>query len=588
MQATASEMLQVRRPDEQIGSSIISDGFNGGVSPGGLPLPMESHAERQMLLISHDRGTTSSTLSLSTGTNSTHDPPSTVDEPRISISSTIYTKSSHAQSLYSQHHNPQSFIPEPMSSRPYSEYRDARSRSHRSFIELSSQSDLAPAFPYSNRVGDFPQANLNTIGLTKSEQHPINTSVNAIPRPLSSSRKPPLPNTPKPIFNRLPGQLSSSKKHPPAPDLHILSNLYTVDRDMLPPTTNYLNPDERADLIKKSRKLTQVFGMTPGPESFTTQHDESHGGFIICSRGQRQRGPTYVSKDVQTSHIQSPAWPPAEGTRYLSANGRRHSTPLTPDEFSFLAQTTDGEISLQIGSNAEDRISYSVSSDHSNVHDSDGESPLAPSFIGLSNGEGLGDDMSSITSKKRRKRRAGLSSPSAPSFFENKTPEELAEAEKRRRRDKLARIHRFLGLRVPTDLVLGQCAPLASLPSTPRERTPLNALAEHEIDNHQDNIRHRRISSAVLTPSLWPDDLERLKEDLDGREKAINVRRAQKMGKVYFKHSGFSQHAQRFLSTGIWCAASTDTLPYSPVAIPFEPNKRHVTHRAIVFRLPEC
>lgn len=33
----------------------------------------------------------------------------------------------------------------------------------------------------------------------------------------------------------------------------------------LPPTTNYLHPQERAELIRKTRKLTQVLGQAPSP-----------------------------------------------------------------------------------------------------------------------------------------------------------------------------------------------------------------------------------------------------------------------------------------------------------------------------------
>lgn len=37
----------------------------------------------------------------------------------------------------------------------------------------------------------------------------------------------------------------------------------------LPPTTNHLSPQERADLIRKTRKLTQVLGQTPSPVART-------------------------------------------------------------------------------------------------------------------------------------------------------------------------------------------------------------------------------------------------------------------------------------------------------------------------------
>jgi len=108
-----------------------------------------------------------------------------------------------------------------------------------------------------------------------------------------------------------------------------------------------------------------------------------------------------------------------------------------------------------------------------------------------------------------------------------RTPEE----DRRRRREKIAKLHRFLGSRVPTSLVLGFSASDDTLP----------ALDPTTIDNNvrttataTTTSRHnrRRSSSAAETRSNWfgPDD--RMKEELDEREKAINVRRAIKMEKV--------------------------------------------------------
>lgn len=101
-----------------------------------------------------------------------------------------------------------------------------------------------------------------------------------------------------------------------------------------------------------------------------------------------------------------------------------------------------------------------------------------------------------------------------------RTPEE----DRRRRREKIAKLHRFLGSRVPTSLVLGFSASDDTLP----------ALEPTTIDNVRTTSRHnrRRSSSATETRGNWfgPDD--RMKEELDEREKAINVRRALKMEKV--------------------------------------------------------
>jgi hypothetical protein len=102
------------------------------------------------------------------------------------------------------------------------------------------------------------------------------------------------------------------------------------------------------------------------------------------------------------------------------------------------------------------------------------------------------------------------------------------EEDRRRRREKIAKLHRFLGSRVPTSLVLGFSASDDTLP----------ALEPTTIDDVRTS-RHnrRRSSSAAETRGNWfgPDD--RMKEELDEHEKAINVRRALKMEKVIHKRS---------------------------------------------------
>lgn len=108
----------------------------------------------------------------------------------------------------------------------------------------------------------------------------------------------------------------------------------------------------------------------------------------------------------------------------------------------------------------------------------------------------------------------------ADSMLYRRAPEE----DRRRRREKIAKLHRFLGSRVPTSLVLGFSASDDTLP----------ALEPTTIDDVRTS-RHnrRRSSSAAETRGNWfgPDD--RMKEELDEHEKAINVRRALKMEKMF-------------------------------------------------------
>lgn len=287
------------------------------------------------------------------------------------------------------------------------------------------------------------------------------------------SPKPPIPTTPKPDFGNR-----------------------SVPNLQRPPTTNYLKADERADLIRKSRKLAQVFGQTPGAGVMPQQ--DSWVSFLDLPLGRHHRGTASVSTTP-------PVWPPPEGTQYLTASGRRHSTPLTPDRSScdsymIHVGSQEGEPSTDDQPKGED----------------------TKSFIDLSEEE-LPDDISAIISNSAPTKDR---SPSPSLFqFEHLSPEEQAEEIRRRNRDKLAKLHRFLGSRIPADLVLGFEDPSLSLPP------PLDVPMDSP-DDRKAWLRRRRSSSVAAFPH-WSDDHDRVKEDLNDKEKAINVRRAQKMEKMF-------------------------------------------------------
>ncbi|KAF8665490.1 hypothetical protein AX16_000505 [Volvariella volvacea WC 439] len=328
--------------------------------------------------------------------------------------------------------------------------------------------------------------------------------------------------------------------------------------DDLPPTTNFLDLDERADLIRKSRKLAQLFGQPPSADVLAQQESRNPA----LKRG-HQRGALSLNDHeiVIVGHKPISLRPPAVG------NGRRYSNPLSPDEVSFLGSVThdkDGE-----------------SNSISNTGDGDGKRAgrqgSLTSFIDLSEEEedkkaGLdkgrevgetkegsggakeaaadrrdGEDhhhharipssasaitistLSTTTPKLDGRRRP--SSPTSQSLFENMTPEERAEEDRRRKREKLAKLHRFLGSRVPADLVLGIDIP------PPDSMLPPAAfdsaiLGENDDPSRSAWIRRRRSSSAAAFPT-WLDDVDRMKDDLGDKEKAINVRRAQKMERVF-------------------------------------------------------
>lgn len=226
--------------------------------------------------------------------------------------------------------------------------------------------------------------------------------------------KPPVPTAPKPVFNR---------KQPPMAD--------------------------RADLVRKSKKLTRVFGQTPSAAT------------IVHPR---------------PAHL-------------LAGTVRRHSMPLSPDDLSFLS----------IASPPLDRAHFAWPDDRHRPE----------SFIDLSD-----DDQPSPKPRLASK-----------ASFETLAPED----ERRRKRERLAKLHRFLGSRVPAHLVLGLEDPALADVLPPVAADPADDGAARRAW-----LRRRRSSSAAALPSVRVDELERVREELDDKEKAINVRRAHKMEKVRF------------------------------------------------------
>lgn len=321
----------------------------------------------------------------------------------------------------------------------------------------------------------------------------------------AATLKPPVPTTTKPLFEkrgrkvRLQKRSVSSSPQPPL----------TRHKVPLPPTTNTLHADERADLIRRNRKLVQLLGQTPGAEKASEVEEprlfrmlpQPAFSALLGSAKQKHnhRHAMSVSVAVKTPNLKgepSSPWnvldcPP-------SPSGRRHSIPYTPRGFTFYLDD-----SLE-----------SRNHDHHGPHHQWNLSGCPTSFIDLSDEE-LPHDPSEVISIQTPSTANGRRnhSSSTSSLVESLTPEEQAEAERRRKRDKLAKLHRFLGSRVPTDLVVGNIAgpslPPASMPEDPR-----------------DMWLYRRMSSASAL------SFERVKEELGDEEKALNVKRAQKMEKV--------------------------------------------------------
>ena len=319
---------------------------------------------------------------------------------------------------------------------------------------------------------------------------------------LSSLLKPPIPTTPKPVFNRPRSLRRSSDGKPKVDD---------------PPTTT-LSAAERVELTKKTRKLTQLFGQTPGLEATFPVSDVRKGHRLFAS----------VSNPVHPSD--KGIWPPPEETVYLNINGRRHSTPLSP--------TT---VSTIWGSNEDDSIfdpdqrSFR-SNKHSRMRLSRKErlqSSIAPpvpshtSFIDLSDDDSAAETQGGVTDHRRQASFSRESTIDDAASLLTMTSTQIRDEERKRKREKLVKLHRFLGSRVPTDLALGFDFSLS--PPLPPPASP-----EIEPEDTRKKFRMRRRRSVSLTEYMKPLTTreDRMKSELDMEEKALNVRRAAKMEKV--------------------------------------------------------
>ena len=500
---------------------------------------------------------------------SSHEPPSSTTEPRISISSTIYSDSPNSRSFD---------LPRP-----------AMSPDRESFIDLAS-----PTF--SPRAAEFQFIGIPPTSQSAHTEQPISATTRkstdsqygkSIPpsssSPSSSSPsskprlprlvpptpdKPPIPTAPKPDFSYRSRSANRSSpvqsKKPSA-----LSN-FAADLDPSLPTfsaSNALTARERADRIRTTRKLQQVFGQPPGvsPVSQEAQELTVPNGCmpmpgpltlnLSAKRKQQHRPAVSMSDDVgNTTPVYDTAggmlWPPPEGTRYVTLAARRHSAPLSPDEFSFMAprRSTETDVSASMASLGRDPASVIEIGSAEGAAESDGGGSVRSrrgrsgasagsptSFMDLSDEEGPGD--AAVLTPKASRGRSHPFSPSTASLADSLSSEQQAEDERRRKREKLAKLHRFLGSRVPPHLVLGpldEGNPLPPPAPSPfaRDRTLDHDTDEDGGDIRKAKMRRRRSSSAAEFSRTWSDDIDRLKEELNEREKAINVRRAVKMEKV--------------------------------------------------------
>ncbi|OAX42671.1 hypothetical protein K503DRAFT_682824 [Rhizopogon vinicolor AM-OR11-026] len=358
----------------------------------------------------------------------------------------------------------------------------------------------------------------------------------------TATLKPPIPTSAKPLFERRGRRVRLQKRSVSASPQPPLTRLKVP----LPPTTNTLHANERADLIRRNRKLVQLLGHTPGAEMAASVEEprlfkmlpQPAFSALLGSAKQKHnhRHAMSVSVAVKTPALKLKGEPssPWQVLDSPPSPGRRHSTPYTPRGFTFY-----------LDDSTEPRASH----DHHGPHRHWNLSGSPTSFIDLSDEEAPHDpsEVISIETPSTANGRRNRSSSSTPSLVESFSPEERAEAERRRKRDKLAKLHRFLGSRVPTDLVVGHIAG----PSLPPTSMP---------EDGRDMWLYRRMSGASAL------SFDRVKEELDDEEKALNVRRAHKMEKLFGMPPPQTLYHTRHAPTTV--ARSQPTSPVSSIMIP--------------------
>ena len=149
---------------------------------------------------------------------------------------------------------------------------------------------------------------------------------------------------------------------------------------------------------------------------------------------------------------------------------------------------------IEIGTAMDVPASDAASSARSRL--TSGDAPGSPtSFIDLSDEEGGNDGISEILveTPKASRGRSHPFSPSTASLAETVSSDVLAEEERRRKREKLAKLHRFLGSRVPPHLVLGPLDEGAPLP--PPAPSPRDPQDDEGGEARRKKMLRRRSSS---------------------------------------------------------------------------------------------
>lgn len=373
-------------------------------------------------------------------------------------------------------------------------------------------------------------------------------------------------------------------------------------------TSNFLDQQERADAVRKNRKIAQVLGpdalpsaqafSRPGRTTPTQDAPDFHRDPTYrstrpystafdgpradaTSRAQKKAGANHRPPHLHTKS----SWSALEHeTVYLSHNGRRHSSPMNPTFDPSITRQVDSDVASMsslgsiitperpVGGKKAPR-SGSPSSFMEMSDDEGGttpkrrlsvESPLSavhnPKHTGRTGRTASLNDILTVSSALESPRRVSV--PNTPpvedsaSWSRSRDDEtcirgqrdswdeygfgdvenEDMRLERQRKREKLAKIHRYLGSKVPAELVLGYSS--STDPSSPVAR-PVSQLERSVSDDHQEVKQRRRSSSAVLYQQVPKADTikhkeseSRVRDTLTDAERLMKIKRAQKLEQV--------------------------------------------------------
>jgi hypothetical protein len=285
---------------------------------------------------------------------SSHDPPSTAYEPRISISSTIYASSTCDSALVRDAFQAADRrLDEERASNPPSvpSTTNAVPNVHPSFgsiIDLASTPESPdadvislPQFATPDEASGPNTQRSSSLIITDDELRDSQTSIppRAFMHRAASSIGPPMrhSNSPNPSLSP---KLSSLI---PYSLLTSFTHTESVPSEPRPPTTNNLNAQERSELIRKNRKLAQVFGETPSPMSGAEDLPDSpvvHNCLlpIMPNKRTHSRGPSTLSEAgpiLTDSHL----------VLRFRDDKQKSASPLSPMTFrsSYLLNEDDDE-----------------------------------------------------------------------------------------------------------------------------------------------------------------------------------------------------------------------------------------------------